>query len=342
MTDTNQPTEPNEVEFHEKVQTPIARDARARVGIVAGAAFLFVVGAVAAMGASPSPSTGADPAARPRPGLVGRAGSSTAPGTTMPEATATASAASVAGGFGGFGRFGFRDITITAINGSDLSLKTDDGWTRTITVTSTTTITKGGATITVGDLAVGDQIAFAQDRAADGTYTVTAIKVVLPTIVGEVTAIDGNTITVTQPGGTTATIHVDGDTTYQVNGAAGALSDIKVGSFIAAEGTQRTDGSLDAAAVRAGDRASRARASRAAGTGRRIRMPARRRRAAPADRHLVARPAARRPCGARAASDSHVVLSRGALDGRIRSTPRPPARSELPMSDHDRAPCLSR
>ena len=189
--------------------------------------------------------------------------------------------------FGGFGRFGFRDITITAINGSDLSLRTDDGWTRTITVTSTTTITKGGATITVGDLAVGDQIAFAQDRADDGTYSVTAIKVILPTTVGEVTVIDGDTITVTQPGGTTATIHVDGDTTYQVNGATGALSDIKVGSIIAAEGTQRSDGSLDAAAVRAGDLASGARASRAIGTCRRIRMRAPHRRAAPADRHFV-------------------------------------------------------
>ena len=82
----------------------------------------------------------------------------------------------------------------------------------------------------------------------------TAIHVVLPSVVGQVTAIDGNTITVTQPGGTTATIHVDGSTTYKVNGAAGALSDVKVGSFIAAEGTQRTDGSLDAAAVRTGDR----------------------------------------------------------------------------------------
>ena len=82
----------------------------------------------------------------------------------------------------------------------------------------------------------------------------TAIKVVLPTIGGQVTAINGNTITVTQPGGTTATIHVDGNTKYQVNGAAGALSDIKVGSFIVAEGTQRTDGSLDAAAIHAGDR----------------------------------------------------------------------------------------
>jgi len=240
MTDTNQPTESNEVEFHEKVQTPIGRTRAARVGIVAGAAFLFVIGAVAAMGASPSPSTGADPAAP---------GSSAAPDTTKPDGDRHGF-----GGFGGFGRVGFRDITITAINGSDLSLKTDDGWTRTITVTSTTTITKGGATITVGDLAVGDQIVFAQDRAADGTYSVTAVKVVLPIVVGEVTAIDGNAITVTQPGGTTATIHVDGSTTYKVNGATGALSDVKVGSFIAAEGTQRTDGSLDAAAVRTGDR----------------------------------------------------------------------------------------
>jgi hypothetical protein len=255
MTDTNQPTETNEVAFHEKVETPMGRTRAARVGIVAGAAFLFVVGAVAAMGASPAPSTGADPAANPAASTA--PDSSTAPGTTKPDGDRNGFAGP--GGFGGFGlggfgRFGARDITITEINGSDLALKTDDGWTRTISVTNTTTITKGGATISVSDLAVGDQIAFAQARATDGTYTVTAIRVVLPTTGGQVTAVNGNTITVTQPGGTTATIHVDGNTKYQVNGAAGALSDIKVGSFIIAEGTQRTDGSLDAAAIHAGDR----------------------------------------------------------------------------------------
>jgi len=255
MTDTTQPTETNEVEFHEKVETPIGRTRAARVGIVAGAAFLFVVGAVAAMGASPAPSTGTDPAANPAASAA--PGSSTAPGATKPDSDRHGFGGfGGPGGFGlgGFGRFGARDITITAINGSDLSLKTDDDWTRTISVTSTTTITKGGATIAVSDLAVGDQIAFAQDRATDGTYTVTAIRVILPTTAGQVTAINGNTITVTQPGGTTATIHVDGSTKYQVNGAAGALTDIKVGSFIVAEGTQRTDGSLDAAAIHAGDR----------------------------------------------------------------------------------------
>lgn len=240
-----QMTEPNEVEFHESVKGPGNRPKAVRVGIVAGAALLFVVGVAVAMGASPSPSTpGADPAASAAPG------SSADPGTTTPKGDRH--------GWGDLrlrgdlGRGGFHDITITAISGSDISLATDDGWTRTITVTSTATITKGGAAITVGDLVVGDEIRFAQDKASDGTYTVTAIVVVLPTIAGEVTAIDGNTLTVTQRGGTTATIHVDADTVYRVNGAAGSLSDIKVGSVIVAEGTQRADGSLDAAAVRSG------------------------------------------------------------------------------------------
>lgn len=239
-------TEPNEIEFRESVKARRSRPTAARLGIVAGAALLLVVGAVAAMGASPSPSAiGADPAASPAPAA------SDGPGTTTPK-----------GDRHGWGpglrsdldRGGFHDITITAISGSDISLETDDGWTRTITVTSTTTITKGGSAIAVGDLAVGDHVRFAQDKATDSTYSVTAIVVVLPTIAGEVTAIDGNTLTVTQRGGTTATIHVDSDTTYRVNGAAGSLSDIKVGSVIVAEGTQRSDGSLDAALVRGGFR----------------------------------------------------------------------------------------
>jgi hypothetical protein len=206
-----------------------------------GTALLFVVGIVAAMGASPSPTiTGADPAASAAPGA------SADPGTTTK--------GDRHGMRGDLGRGGFHDITITAINGSSISLKTDDGWTRTITVTSSTTITKGGATITVGDLAVGDAIRFAQDKATDGTYTVTDIVVVLPHVGGEVTAINGNTLTVTQRDGTTATIHLDADTTYRVNGAAGTLSDIKVGSIVMAEGTLQADGSLDAAAVRIGTR----------------------------------------------------------------------------------------
>ncbi len=67
------------------------------------------------------------------------------------------------------------------------------------------------------------------------------------------TKVDGSTITVERRDGTTATIHVDADTTYRIAGDdTPALSDIKVGDVIIASGTQRTDGSLDAEAVAAG------------------------------------------------------------------------------------------
>jgi hypothetical protein len=258
MSDSNSTTDPYEpapvaapdgVAFHEPVRIAGHRSNATRAGIVAGSALLVAVGVVAAMGASPAPSpatdqttsgTGADPSAP---------AASASPGTKTPSRLRP----DLAGPIGAIGGFGRSDITITAVAGSSITLKTDDGWTRTITVTSATTITKGGATIAVGDLAVGDHVRFHQERATDGTYTVTAIGVVLPTVVGQVSAIDGGTLTITQPGGTTTTIHVDADTTYHVDGAAGKLSDLNVGSFIVAEGTQRADGSLDAADIRAGD-----------------------------------------------------------------------------------------
>ncbi|HEX6867846.1 MAG TPA: DUF5666 domain-containing protein [Candidatus Limnocylindrales bacterium] len=246
-------TPPEGAAFHERVASANARSTATRVGVITGSALLVLVGVAAAMGASPSPATngtsgvGADPSAS----AVAPAapGASAAPDTTKPNGPRPDR-----GGFGfrgGIG-IGLHDITITAIDGSSVSVATEDGWTRTIEVTDTTTITKGGTTISVGDLAVGDEIRFRQQRADDGTYTVTAIVVVLPHVIGEITAIDGNTITVTQPGGTRATIHVDSDTTYRVNGATGSASDLKVGAVIAAEGTQRSDGSLDAATIHSG------------------------------------------------------------------------------------------
>src|SRR5690242_18958468 len=120
------------------------------------------------------------------------------------------------GGRGG-DHFGFGGITITAISGNSLSLKTAVGWTRTIAVDTGTTYTRSGATISLGDLKVGDQIGFRQTRETNGTFTIDSIVVILPSAGGEVTKIDGSTITVTQRDGTTATITVDGKTTYAVN-----------------------------------------------------------------------------------------------------------------------------
>ena len=149
---------------------------------------------------------------------------------------------------------GFGDISITAISGNNISLKTEDGWTRTITVDSGTTYTKSGATIALGDLKVGDAIGFRQTLESDGTWSIDSIAVILPRAGGTVSKIDGSTITVTQRDGSTATIKVNGSTKYSVNGNdSAALSDVKAGMFLVAEGTKNTDGSLAATSVRAGN-----------------------------------------------------------------------------------------
>jgi hypothetical protein len=157
------------------------------------------------------------------------------------------------GGRGGPGH-GFGGITITGISGSNLSLETADGWTRTITVDADTTYTESGDAITLADLAVGDQIAFRQTLEDDGSWTIDAVAVILPHVGGEVTAVSGSTITIERRDGTTATITVNGDTEYQVNGDNAALADVEVGMFLVAAGTENADGSLTATDVRAGER----------------------------------------------------------------------------------------
>jgi Domain of unknown function (DUF5666) len=218
-----------------------------RVGVVLGATLVLLVSAALTFGASPAPSGGSnagpgtpggDPGANPGPKLHDHG----------------------LGGFGGrfrFGvgggaRFGFGNISVTAIQGSDVSLKTDDGWTRTMTVTSSTKLTRGGNAITLADIKVGDRIRFRETRNADGTFTIDAVEVVLPSVLGRVTAKTADSITVEALGGGAVTIHVSGSTTYRVAGKGNAgLGDIAVGDIVAAQGQKRADGSLDAATVRA-------------------------------------------------------------------------------------------
>jgi hypothetical protein len=162
------------------------------------------------------------------------------------------------GGGPGFrdGHLGMGGITITAINGNDISLTTADGWARTMTVDSGTTYSRSGATIALSDLKVGDEIGFRQTHETNGTWTIDSIVVILPHAGGEVTKVSGSTITVTQRDGTSATITVNAQTTYNVNGAAAKLADVKVGMFLVAEGTKNADGSLTATQVRAADRST--------------------------------------------------------------------------------------
>ena len=275
MSDSNLPTtEPTGAEFSAKLRGPDVL----RIGIVLGALVVLLVSATLAAGASPRAAStppaitantlGAQPAA-------GTVTQQTADGWQLVGASSTSG--NQAGGSGpngmrlfngdgmqgmmggsmpgaGFGRGGrmggpFRAITITAINGSSLSLKTDDGWTRTITVSSSTTITKGGQAIALTDLKVGDSIRFAQTRNSDGTWTIDAIAVVVPEVGGTVASVTDSGFTLTARDGTTWTVMVTGSTVYTVGQKSGSKSDVTAGSMVEVEGATSSGNSIAATAV---------------------------------------------------------------------------------------------
>jgi hypothetical protein len=240
-----------------RFQETLDRSTRLRLGAAAAAVLVGVFGVAVALAASPTPTPSGGAAATPTP-------SSSAPAEQ--KSPSTNGMPFMGHGFGMFGLGGRGSIavgpgvagvagpiTISGIDGSKVSLKTADGWTRTITVDSSVTITRAGATASLSDLKVGDEVRIAQTRNSDGTYTVTAIQIVLPTVVGEVTAKGSDTITIKRLDGTTETIHVSSSTTYSVaDKTTASLTDITVGMTIIAQGTARSDGSLDALAVRGG------------------------------------------------------------------------------------------
>ena len=152
------------------------------------------------------------------------------------------------GGFGGFGGGRGGGAEITAINGTQLSLTTRDGWTRTIDAAGAT-IMSGETAITLADLEVGDEIAVRQARNFDGSVAITRINVVAPHVEGTVTAVGASSITIRQDDATSVTVNVTATTTYNVNRAAGTLASVSVGSEARVQGTENADGSFTATAV---------------------------------------------------------------------------------------------
>ena len=152
----------------------LRRRDRMRIGAILALFLLGAVPVVVAFAASPDPSAsdGASPATTEAPAATTAPAAPVAPDATKAPSTQSDKTGTAMRGFGGFG-----SISITAIDGLKLSLKTDDGWTRTITVTADTKITKAGQAMSLSDLSVGDHIRFAQKKNDDGTFTVTAIAI---------------------------------------------------------------------------------------------------------------------------------------------------------------------
>jgi hypothetical protein len=223
----------DQVEFSSRTPGP----GRRRVALITGGAVALLAGAVAtSMAASPAPS-----------------GSSTTNGTVPAPFVAAEpwlDEGIVDLEHGRFGGQGFRDITITAISGSNVTLATDDGWTRTIAVTDAVDLTKGGQDIAVSDLAVGDQVRFRQTRNDDGTYTVEALAVVVPSVRGEVSDVSSTRFKITTRDGSVWTIAVNGSTVYQYGTGTGTLADVTNGTKAVVLGTSTGDNALTATTVR--------------------------------------------------------------------------------------------
>ena len=140
---------------------------------------------------------------------------------------------------------------VTAVSGSSITIT---GRTKTYTVVTsgTTTFLRAGQTASLSDVSVGTQIE-AYGMLSDTTLTAEQVVIALPHAGGKVTAISGSTYTLTAGrGGTqTQTFSTTSATTVVVDGTngsstAGALSDVKVGSFVSVEGTKNSDGSITA------------------------------------------------------------------------------------------------
>ncbi len=212
---------------------------RRRIGlVVAGAILLVVVAAATSMAATPTPS-----------GSAGNSGNVALGGDPALDGP-------IAFDGGRFGRHGFRDITITAISGNDVTLGTPDGWRRTITITDAMNLTKGGQDIAVGDLKVGDSVRFRQVRNDDGSFTVTDLAVVVPTIRGQASAVTSSGFKVTTRDGSVWTVTVNGSTKYAYGQGDGSLADVKDGTTVVVSGTTTGDNAITALSVRvAPDRA---------------------------------------------------------------------------------------
>ncbi|HEX7472313.1 MAG TPA: DUF5666 domain-containing protein [Candidatus Limnocylindrales bacterium] len=252
-TPSDEPTPTTPTQF--SARTRLRRGEILRIGVVIGSLVVLVASAAVTIGASPSATTspaGASPAASgAAPGLQQRPGAS-GPGFRF----------GWPGGFGGmFGgptvtgllgeRFGGigRSITITKIEGSNVSLKTDDGWTRTIAVTGTTKIRVGSQAGAIADLKVGDIVSLNETKNTDGTFTVTLVVVRVPTVAGTVTVVTATGFTLKQRDGSSRTVTFSSSTNFLIGATKSSKADLSVGARVEVEGANGSGTSFAATVI---------------------------------------------------------------------------------------------
>lgn len=161
--------------------------------------------------------------------------------------------------------------TVVSVSSGHITVADDQGFWRTVNVTSSTTYTRGGQSATAGDVKAGEQVV--ATGAIDSDHTsldASSVEIVLPSVSGSVKSVSGSVITLQGPGSSTVTVDVTGSTVYKVvsvptpqpaaaSGAVGpafsksttpgTLSDVKAGDLLSVQGTKAADGTYDATSV---------------------------------------------------------------------------------------------
>jgi len=124
---------------------------------------------------------------------------------------------------------------VTAVTSTSITVSDPSGTTSTFAIDSSTTVSKDRAASTLAALAVGDEVRVIPS--APGSTTARNIDIEQPSAMGRVSAISGDTITLSGPNGTSQTVIVSSATTYAKAGASATLADVTVGSSVFAQGT---------------------------------------------------------------------------------------------------------
>ena len=136
---------------------------------------------------------------------------------------------------------------VTALTSSSITIATRSS-SVTYSLTSTTTVTDLRPGTKSEALSLGENVRVVPS--SSDSSVAASITIVPASIAGRVSAISGDTITVTDPNASTATIQVNATTTFTKSGAPASISDVSVGSFIFATGAfGSSPTSLDAATV---------------------------------------------------------------------------------------------
>jgi hypothetical protein len=141
--------------------------------------------------------------------------------------------------------------TVTALSATSLTVQQANGASATLAIDVNTTFFEGKDAVTAAALSTGEHVNVAPSLLVAATAG--RIDIVLIKLVGTVSAVNGNVITITAAAGFTGTVDVSSTTTYSQDGKAATLSNVLAGMKIVATGTVSTDGTaLDAISVAIG------------------------------------------------------------------------------------------